>query len=147
MASRTNSLRSIGSGNSTPKTALRIAAPFPADATPLSRGESPLQSRITERSVPQPQPDGRNSSQYRSRQLKESRKLSGSPPEESTACAAMIVCSVSSLIMPCPNRKRWRSGPGNRLSHRFRPRCSPGSPSESPAAVPNSSPVTRGSIE
>ena len=50
----------------------------------------------------------------------------------------MRVCSVSSLIMPRPNRKRIRQSPFQRLRIRSGDRFSAGKPNASPTAVPSS---------
>src|ERR1044071_1764739 len=51
-----------------------------------------------------------------------------------------MVCSVSSLIMPRPNKKRIRHSPDHRLRIRSGERFSAGKPSASPTAVPRSTP-------
>ncbi len=79
----------------------------------------------------------------RNRQPKERAKRSGSPPRaEQRACAVMQVCSVSSLVMPRPKKKRWPSGgsPNNRRARRG-DRASRGRPRASPTAVPSRAPA------
>ena len=55
-------------------------------------------------------PAGKPRSQKRNRQARDRAKTSTSSGARSRAWPVMQVCSVSSLTMPRPNRKRWRRG-------------------------------------
>jgi hypothetical protein len=87
-------------------TADLIAAPLPAEATPLRDGEKPSQSFRMALKVPKPNAAGRERSHHlreRARELAKSRDEAGLSIK---LWATKNDCSVSSLIIPRPGRNR-----------------------------------------
>jgi hypothetical protein len=121
-----------------------MTGPLPADQTPLRADGHPSQSFTTARRVARPVPAGKPRSQKRNRQARNRAKASTSSGARSRAWPVMQVCSVSSLTMPRPSRKRWRRGGSPKsLAARLRESPSRGRPKASPTAVPRITPAMR----
>ena len=87
-----------------------------------------------------PTPAGRASSHHRSSHPNRRAKSSGFSECASRQDAVKKACSVSSLTMPRPKKKRCRQRPANFFCIRRRDIPSAGRPSASPTAVPSKTP-------
>lgn len=115
----------------------RMAAPLPAESTPVR--ESPSNMRAHARSVAPPMPNGRRANQPTMERRKR-RQVASTSWSGQSAWAMSAHCSVSSDTNPRRPNSRKRSK-GGRMFRAGSP--SKGSPSASPSATPSIIPRTR----
>lgn len=139
---RPNLSRWLGwSSKKVPTIAARIAAPFPADTTPLRGRPRPIRTQA--RMVACPTPQGMRQNQPSKERRKARTQRSTSSGCRARHWATNAACSVSSETNPVRPIRWNRSTRPNRRAIARADMPSVASPKASPRAVPNSVPVIR----